>query len=183
MIVTVNEVLDMLVSKSNAPSNFGAQLERMRDGIQCAPDPFRARDEVEANMLHDACIIRFLDNFQAKHEFLSTTRKQRLGDAGYKTLEKLQCASKLPQGHIAVGILRAYHERATMSQERGLLEVYNYLVTIAPGAVPTPPKGTKDLYQAFRTGEAKRARTIAAEAYADSLLALQNHSRIWNKRS
>ena len=40
-----------------------------------------------------------------------------------------------------------------------------------------------DLLQAFRSESAKRARAVACEAYADALLALQNHVRIWNRRN
>lgn len=160
---------------------MGAQLDRMRFGVQTTPDPFRARDEVEANLLHQAVLIRCVDDFARRSEF-SVPSHLRAGNAGgYKILEKIQKASKKGQGEIALCILRAYQERATQSQERALLEVYHYLASVAPGAVPTPPKSEPDLLQAFRTNAAKRARGVACEAYADALLALQNHVRIFNK--
>lgn len=184
--VQVADVLDHLVARSAAPSNLGAQLDRMRFGIQTTPDPFRARDEVENNLLQQAQLLRCIDEFSARHEFSMTTRQRATSAAGYKVLDRLQKATKRGQGEIALNILRAYHERVTcsigQSQERGLLEVYNYISSIAPEAVPAPPKDTEDLLMAFRTGGAKRARNMACEAYADALLALQNHCRVFNKK-
>ena len=171
MTVTVSDILDYLVAVTAAPSTFGAQLEKIKYGIESKPDPWRARDETEQHLIEQAGIIRCLDAFQAKREFSMSV----------KVLEKIQIATHYDQGALAVGIMRAYHERSTQSQERGLLAVYQFLATIAPAVVPLPPKGTEDLLQSFREGSAKRARSISAEAYADSLLALQNHVRHWNK--
>lgn len=158
---------------------MGAQLDRLRYGVHTAPDPFRARDDVEAHLLHQAVLIRCVDDFARRDEFASPARR---AGGGYKILEKIQKACRKGQGEIALSILRAYHERSTQSQERGLLEIYNYLTSIAPSAIPTPPKNEPDLLQAFRTNAAKRARATACEAYADSLLALQNHVRVFNKK-
>jgi hypothetical protein len=184
--VQVADVLDHLVAKSAAPSSFGAQLDRMRFGIQVTPDPFRAREEAENKLLQSAALLRCIDQFEARYEFSVTTRQRATSAAGYKVLDRIQKATKRGQGEIALGILRAYHERVTcsigQSQERGLLAVYTYVAGIAPDAVPAPPKDTDDLLMAFRTGSAKRARNMAAEAYADALLALQNHVRVYNKK-
>lgn len=184
--VQVADVLDHLVARAGAPSTMGAQLDRMRFGIQTAPDPFRARDDAENNLLRQAGLLRCVDDFAARHEFSVSTRQRVASAAGYKVLDRLQKATKRGQGEIALGVLRAYHERVTcsigQSQERGLLEVYRYIASLAPDDVPAPPKDTEDLLMAFRTGKAKRARNMACEAYADALLALQNHCRVWNKR-
>lgn len=182
MSIQVSDVLDFLVARSMAPSTMGAQLDRMRDGIQSAPDPFRARDDVENHMLQQAELIRCIDDFTSRQEFSVTTR-QRAAAAGYKVLEKFQKSTGRRQGEIGIGILRAYHEWSTQSTERGLLSVYQYLAIIAPSLVPPPPKNLDtNLLQAFRIGTAKRARNVACEAYADSLLALQNHVRVFNKK-
>lgn len=183
MSVQVNDILHFLVGRSASPSTMGAQLDRLRFGIHTTPDPFRAREEVESHLLQQAQLIRCIDSFAERDEFRINSPSTPGGQT-YKLLEKLQKAAKRGQGEIALGTLRAYHERCTsigMSQERGLLEVYNYLASIASSIVPAMPKGTTDPLQAFRVGEAKRARNMAAEAYADSLLALQNHVRIFNK--
>lgn len=182
MSIHVSDILDFLVGRSAAPSTMGAQLDRLRFGLHSTPDPFRARDEVEANLLHQAVLLRCIDDFSNRHEFTVTARGNKATGSGYKILDKIQRSTRRGQGEIAICILRAYHEWATQSQERGLLEIYNYLSSIAPEAVPTPPKNEPDLLQAFRTNAAKRARALACEAYADSLLALQNHVRIWNKQ-
>lgn len=181
MSILVSDVLDFLVSKSAAPSTFGAQLDRLKYGVHVAPDPFRAREEAENHLLQQAALLRCIDDFAKRDVFHSQTR-QRTGIVGsFKMLSKFQQVANRGQGEIALGILRAYQEWCTQSQERGLAAVYNFLVGIAPSVAPPLPKG--DLLQAFREGTAKRARAAACEAYADSLLALQYHVRVWNKRS
>lgn len=164
---------------------MGAQLDRLRFGLQTQPDPFRAREEVESHLLQQAVLIRCIDDFERRVEFAIPKRGPSVSQDGFKTLEKLQKASHRGQGEIALGVLRAYHERCTsigMSPERGLLEVYNYLLAVAPSVVPSPPKDETDMLQAFRLNTAKRARSLACEAYADALLALQRHIRIFNAR-
>ncbi len=171
MGVTVHDVLDFLVSRGATPSNLGAQLERLRDGTTGTQDPFRARDEVESSMLRLATIIRCVDEFGDRME-LSPKGQQ---------IEKINRFAQLPEGAVALGILRAYHERPS-SPERGLVEIYRFLARIAPRGVPTIPKECDDLLQAFRDGHAKRCRFAAAEAYADALLGLQYHVRLFDKR-
>jgi hypothetical protein len=172
MIVSVNDILDHLVARSAAPSTFGAQLDRLRFGTHSAPDPFRARDDAENHMLEQASLLRCIADFEQRQEFGSR----------YGTLERIQRGARLPQGYIAIGILRAYHEWSSQSEERGLVEVYRYIATHASAIAPGVPKGETDLHQAFRTGKAKRARNLAAEAYADALLALQAHVSAANRK-
>ncbi len=184
-MIQVADVLDFLVSsRSHAPSTMGAQLDRLRFGIQITPDPFRARSEVEDHLLQQAVLLRCIDEFSKREEFSITTRQRKAADAGYKALIKIQALATVlrSQGSIAIGILRAYQERAKGSQECGLVSVYGFIHDIAPKSIPIPPKGDEDLLQAFRSGAAKRARNMACEAYADSLLALQNHVRVFNKK-
>ncbi len=165
----------MTVSIAAAPSTLGAQLDRLRYGIHSAPDPFQARDDAENHMIEQAGLLRCIDEFSTRAEFSTK----------YGTIEKLQKASGLPQGHIAISVLRAYHERCTCqqsSQERGLVAVYQYIASIGRSSVPEVPAKETDVLQAFREGKAKRARSISAEAYADSLLALEAHVKVWNRR-
>ncbi len=170
-MITVQEILDFLVSRGGTPSNLGAQLERLRDGTTGTQDPFRARDEVETSMLRMATIIRCVDEFE---------RRLELSPKGQQ-IEKINRFAQLPEGQVALGVLRAYHERPS-SPERGLVEIYRYLSRVAPRGVPTVPKECDDLLQAFRDGNAKRCRFAAAEAYADALLGLQHHVRLFDKR-
>lgn len=180
-MIQVIDILDFLVARSCAPSTMGAQLERIQYGISLTPDPFRQRDDVEDHLLHQAVLIRCIDEFSRRETFSVTTRQRKAADAGYKALTKIhESATDYPQGSLAIGILRAYHERSTQSQERGLVAVYQYLSSIAPEVIPAPTKN--DLLESFRTGTAKRARNFACEAYADSLLALQNHVRVFNRK-
>lgn len=174
MAVSIDSILHFLVARTSAPSSFGAQLDRLRFGVHSQPDPFRARADVEDNMLAQAQLLRCLDEFTARQDFGSL----------YKSLQKVQLKSspKLDQGYIALGALRAYHEWCSQSQERGLVEVYRFLEKISPGYVPPPPDDEPDLLQAFRTNKAKRARSRAAEVYADALLALQAHTKSWNRK-
>ncbi len=175
-MISVADILDHLVSNSAVPSNFGAQLTRLRDGISGSQDPFRARDEVENNLMQQATLIRCLDQFAAR-PVLPIPRPA--------IIEKIQRETHKNQGHIAVAILRSYHERATKSQERGLVEVYRTLFSMAPDVVPAPPECSDiaDFVQMFREGKARRCRSFAAEAYADALLGLQQHCRIHNRKN
>ncbi len=172
MSVSVHDILDFLVSRGGTPSNLGAQLERLRDGTTGTSDPFRAREEVETGMIKLAGIIRCVDAFEAR---------DTLSPKG-QAIEKINKHVRIAEGSIALGVLRAYHERPS-SPERGLVEIYRFLARIAPRGVPTVPKECDDLLQAFRDGDAKRCRFIAAEAYADALLALQYHVRVYDKRN
>lgn len=176
MSIRTDDVLHFLVARAGAPSSMGAQLDRMRTGTVGKPDPFRARDEAETQILVQAHLLRCLSEFAEKAEFRPTIP--------YKALEKVQKHTfpRLSQGYIALGTLRAYQEWSTSSSERGLVAVYHYIGTLAPTAVPPPPKNEPDIVQAFRTGKAKRARGQAAEVYADSLLALGGFLATWNKR-
>lgn len=178
-MITLEDVLDTLVSRGGyAPSSMGSQLERLASGITTSPDPFRARDEAENTIMRNAQVLRVISDFTGRREF-----RER-----FETLKKLQRAThpQLDQGYIAFGTLRAYHERCTRSKERALVEVYHFLGTIAPDAVPGPPKQARDvddLVQLFREGKAKRARALAAEAYADAYLALESHLRQVNRKT
>ncbi len=183
MSVTVDDVLHNLVARGGTPSNMGAQLARMRDGITAEPDPFRARDDAESGLIQAATLLRCISEFGNREEFSVATRQRVATAAGYKVLEKFRHVSKRGQGEIALGILRSYMEWSTKSQERGLYAVYGYLAGIAPSITPPPPKDCTDVLHAFRTGEAKKARNLAAEAVGDSMLALQTHVRLWNKRT
>jgi hypothetical protein len=177
MTIRTDDVLHHLVARSAAPSSFGSQLDRMRYGISTKPDPFRARDDAESQMLEQAGLLRCIDAFAYREEFRSSNT------TNFKKLEKVQRASRPRhcQGTIALNVLRAYQEWSTQSQERALVAVYQYLATIAPEACPPPPKNEPDLVHAFRTDKAKRCRTIAAEIYADALLALGQHLTQWNR--
>ncbi len=171
MSIGVADRLDFLVGRGGVPSNLGAQLERLRDGTTGTNDPYRARDEVENNMLRMAVILRCIDEF---------SERQELSPRGQQ-IEKLNRFAQLPEGAIALGVLRAYHERPS-SPERGLVEIYRFLAKIAPRNVPPIPKDCDDLLQAFRDGAAKRCRFLAAETYGDALLGLQYHVRLFAAR-
>lgn len=172
-MIKVDDILHFLVSRSNAPSTMGAQLERLRFGLSSTPDPFRAREDIENHLLEQATIIRCHDQFAQRPEF----------GEDYKALTRIQKATspRLDQGYIAIGTLRAYHEWSSQSPERGLVEVYGFLQRIAHRIVPKLPQDAPSALQSFRENKAKRAKSLASEAYADSLLALQYHLRVYNK--
>ncbi len=173
MSISTADVLDFLVSRGGTPSNLGAQLERLRDGTTGIQDPFRSRDEIESNMIRMANLIRCIDEFEARPV---------LSPRGEKTKD-LNKYARRDEGSIALGVLRAYHEWASSSPERGLVEIYRFLAKIAPNGVPAPPKDSHDLLQDFRESKAKRCRFLAAEMYADALLAMQYHIRVYNDRN
>ncbi len=171
--ISVADILDHLVARSGAPSTLGAQLERLRLGTYSTPDPFRAKTEAEDQMMEMATLLRCISDFEAR----------KVLDSRYGVLEKLQRESNLPQGYLALGILRAYQEWAPCiqsSQERGLVAVYQYIAPYLRNKVEIE---SDDLLQAFRTGKAKRARDRAAEAYADAMLCLSEHVVSWNRKN
>jgi hypothetical protein len=133
----------------------------------------RAQSHAEDKLLSEAPLYTFLLDFAKRDAF----------GLEYKTLHKIQLKSnpRLAQGYIASGILRAYHERCTSSgEQRALVAVYEYIAKIAPRILPKLPAGEKDFLQAFRSGKAPRAHDLAAQAYADALLALKDHVRLRN---
>lgn len=171
MTIRTDDVLGFLVADTVTPSSFGAQLERLKYGLNTTPDPHRARDDAEANILEQAELLRCIDDFKAVQEFRPATARAD----GYNTLEKIQRATspRLSQGTIALNILRAYQQWGTQSSERALVAVYGYVRMVAHRVVA--PIGATDAVaatQLFREGKAKRARLRAANAYADALLAL-----------
>lgn len=181
MSLRPDDILHFLVGDSCTPSNFGAQLERLQFQLApSTPDPFRARDDAEDHILEQAELIRFVDTFRTVKEFRPTTAK---GDA-YRTLVKLQRgdSSHRNQGEIAVDVLKAFQRWGTRSAERGLLAVYVTLRAICPKACAPIDTDVDRALQQFREGKVPRARTLAAEAYADSLLALSAQVSIWNKK-
>lgn len=185
-MVHVNDILDFLVAKSAAPSNFGAQLDRLKYGVQLQADPHRQRAEVEDHLLQQAVLLRCIDTFAGRQEFSVSTRQRKAADSGYKAISKIQESAKLyPQGQIALQILRAYHERARKgAEDPGLVAIYYYVSKIAPEMAPPLPalKSGEDLATAFKAGHAKRVRSFVCEAYADALLALTEHVRVFNKK-
>jgi len=174
-VITVDDILHHLVARSAAPSTMGAQLDRMRFGLSSQPDPFQARDDAESRMMDQAALLRCMDHFATRQECRGKNAME------CKMLARIQRFTRMPQGAIALAVLRAYQEWRTYSDARALVAVYNYVRSIAPAVTPNPPDG--DIYQAFRTGEAKKAVAFAAEAVADSLLALQQHVATWGKRN
>lgn len=173
-MLILQDVLDMLVGRTVTPSSLGPQLERLRDGVSVEPDPYRAREIQHWKLLHDAELYRCLDRLcdQERCTFSKLT----------PTIEKLAKRLRRPAGAIAVGIMRAYQERATSSQERGLVEVYNYLRRLDPTHFPPLLHDEHDAVQAFRVGKAKAARRRALELQADAYLILQKWVDVWNSR-
>lgn len=171
MTIRIDDVLGFLVADTVTPSSFGAQLERLRFGLASTPDPHQAREDAESNILRQAELLRAIDDFKAVSEFRPTSAR----GSGYNTLEKIQRATqpRQNQGAIALQILRAYQQWGTQSQERALVAVYGYVRSVAEKVIaPIPATDAVAATQLFREGKAQRARTRAAEAYADALLAL-----------
>ncbi len=183
MIIKVADVLACFVGRGCVPSTMQAQLDRLQFGFDPNQDPHRARREVEDHMLQQAVLYRCIDDF-ARRTALGVQSRQRKSASGYRALEALQDNSSPyhSQGAIATGILRAFQERAKGSQEQGLVAVYHYIQSIAPKAVPLPPKGDGDILQLFRLHPRAPAREFTCDAHADALFALEDHLREFNKR-
>lgn len=183
MRVTIEEILHFLVADTVTPSTMGAQLERLRFGLTTTPDPFRSREDAEAHILEQAEILRTVDAFKAVQEFKPSTPKA----AGYRTLDKIQRGTlpRLCQGTIALNALKVYQQWSPTPQNeaRALVAVYGYVRSIAPRLTPPLSDHNVELAtQAFREGKAKRAKALAADTLADSLLALGSFLQKRNKK-
>lgn len=197
--VTVQDVLDVLVGRTSAPSNMGAQLERIQDAAFRISDRMQAmnlidldQDSLELPMrtakrqvANPSCVdaaeqfafmrapaIHCLQDLCAvKHTHVLKSR------AAIAALHKR--APDWTQGAIVVGCLRAYQERASKSKERGLAEVHAWSQRIT-GA--EPDDDACELAEQFAKGKALRKRRAAAELYADCMLVVMGWVGIWNRR-
>lgn len=167
--VHIDDVLNHLVADTIVPSNFGAQLDRLRYGLTGAPDPVKARRDAEDRLLEQAGILRVVDGFAKVEQFRASSP---MGES-YKALEKIQRHARRPQGQIATGVISAYQKWVTNAgHERGFLAVYAYLAKVAPAITPPVELEFDKALQSFRDGTARKAREFATSAYADSILAL-----------
>lgn len=180
MTVTVDALLGFLVADTLAPSTFGAQLERLQYGVSSTPDPFRARSDAEDTILEQAELIRCLDAFAAIREFRPATARSD----GFKTIEKIQRGTHpvMNQGMIALGVIKAYEKWGRSKDMRALVAVFDYVRSIAPTKCPSLTRDVHEAVQLFREGRAARSQELAASAYADALLALSGHCRLWSRR-
>lgn len=194
--VTVQDVLDALVGRTTAPSNMGAQLDRIRDKAFRIPDKTQAKNLIEEDQnerpvqkarrsVRDISCIDSAETFALMRAPVLHCI-QDLCEVGHAHSLKSRAAlaalhKQAPhwtQGALVVGCLRAYHEWASHSKERALAEVCAWLHRVAGAEAPD----AFELAQHFREGKAKRSRTRAAELYADCILVLLGWVGIWNRR-
>lgn len=189
--LTVQDVLDVLVSGGIAPSNMGAQLERIRDKALRPPDKTRAKDFIydtgpqqaayeAGRVVHVRSVVRDVSCIDAAEQFaLMHAPVLRCIDAlceakdsaafrGRTVLKSLHERTGASFGSLTIGALRVYQERASKSQERGLAEVFVWRQRL----LYQPADDANVLAQQFREGKAKKSRSIAAELYADCMLVL-----------
>lgn len=182
--LSLEDALGLLSTRTMSPSTLGAQIERMQEraelgpmppdynGIKpkpSTPDAVKAQADAENRMLRDAGVIRCLDAFACVERF-----------KGAENLKRVQRAVKAPQGAIATQCLRVYEPWRLLSQERALAAVYAWASVLLPDMFP--PVKHDDLAQGFREGKSTKARTKAADLYADCYLALAEHVVLWNRK-
>lgn len=173
-MIKIDDVLHFLVANTLTPSTLGAQLERIQFGLFTTPDPFRARDDAELRILEQAELLRAVDQFTEVPQFTPPTAR----GLQFANLNRIQrgTSPQLCQGAIALNILRAYQQWSPTpnNQERALVAVYGYIRSINPKICPSFENDTNAVLaaQSFREDKAKRAKQLAAGAYADALVAL-----------
>src|SRR6185436_4518463 len=189
-------------------SNTGAQLERVQVGARATSDAGDDEDDGEPVVDAKGVVIDWIDRTiavkkrQAKDPWRAMEDAERgmskelgvtlcLGDLAAVRYARqirwpagiLQLHRQAPhrtQGELVVLVLRAFHERASESHERGLAEVYATMQRVAGRPVPD----ASELAQDFREGtkpRAKAMRTRASSLYTDALLILYEWCRKWRR--
>jgi hypothetical protein len=171
--VTLDEALGVLSARTCSPSTMGAQLDVVEQGTKGSRiDPFEAQEKAENRIMRDISAIRCLDALAA-----SRVRPDLLN------LEQLQrITGERIGGRLVVQCLRAFEEWRNESQERALVAVYMWANGKTPVRFPIPKHQEVDLAQAFRAGKTPRAKSMAADLYADCYLVLAEWIPAWNLR-
>ena len=172
MAVTVDHIRYYLTSRSQVPSPMGSQLEMMRTGVLASRSSSAAKsitleaaDRRESEMLRLAEIGRCVQ---------ALADVQTVAFVDVPAVHRLARRSGRAEGAIIVGVLRAYQEWSTRSEERGLSAVHLWLRG-QDGA------DIDDVVQAFRENKGSRARRTALCLVSDGLVALERWVRIWNR--
>ncbi len=191
--VTLDEVLCHLMARTHAASTMGAQLEQARAIYHGGPahdawgtggtmhvkaplqDVFLAQERAEANMLDGISVSKCVDALAC----VKTARVLKDRPA----LARLQkaCPDR-GQGELVIMVLRTYEEWRLHSPEKALASVYAFVQGLAPKVYPLAEHEEETLSQAFRVGEAKKARGVASELYGDAFLVLAEFVGSWNMR-
>lgn len=143
-----------------------------------APDGAQAREMAELRIPRDIPTIRCLDALCAQRNANGLKVRKGLARLHRAVVAK---DSDRTQGELTVQCLRAYEEFRLRSAEQGLAAVYRWANRLAPEQFSVVLHTESDLAQAFRTGQAKNARTQAAELYADCYLVLAEWIVSWNR--
>lgn len=177
--VTLNEVLEVLSSRTAAGSNFGTHLERAQDGLSWNGKGLHAMQvsAIEDRMLQAGAVYRCVDDLAA-----AGLEVMGIGKDSYPSLSKLRMKTDrpLPPGYAVVKCLRVYQEWATREPVRGLAAVYSWMHEVAPDYCRLAEHDEDSLTQAFLVGKAKSARRMASEVYADCFLIVSNWVPKWN---
>lgn len=171
-MIILENILQFLVGSSNVPSNFGAVLERRQDDVIPTGDAQRVKDAIELSMLRDIAVIRCIDGLKEAKDFKNT--------GAIRTLSR-NCGFRYTEGALAVGVLTKYHHWEGYSPERALVEVYNWVRSLAPDKYKPILHDESSAHMAFAAGKAKKPRQIAADLYADALVIAADWVEKWNE--
>lgn len=189
-VITLDDALSFLSSRSCTPSTMGAQLDALRDRAEAdgqslnydgihvrsqRQDAVKVAKESENRLLRDIGVIRCVDALaRVQHDRIMKNKP---------SLTKLQrLVADRCEGELVVQCLRAYEARRLHSPEAALAAVYQWAHAHAPDSYPAVLHSETDLPQAFRLGKASRARQKAADLYADCYLVLAEFVAAWNRR-
>jgi len=177
-LVHLSEVLDILSTRTQAPSILGAQLEGLEVGDgrvdRYESDPPHVIEEV----LHVAGVLRCIqalrENGPPRDDKWNT-----LYPALARTKDRFRSVGRyVGMGYLISAVLTVYSEFGVREPTRGLLSLHRWLSSQAPVAYP-PLKGD---YEAQVAGfsESTAAKREVSELYADALLAANKHVQSWN---
>lgn len=174
-LVTYDQARQLLASRTMISSNFGAVLERARDGVSANQigRMKKQQEDEERRRLRDAFVIRCIDDLFAY---------KSIRFAWCPDLRKFAQRAHLRDGEAVVRVLRAYEPWATQWPEKGLVEAYTWMRTHDRRLQTILTEDGETAAQAFRMGHSRRARACASSAVADAHVALHTWVALWSRK-
>lgn len=207
-MVSLLSILELTTSRTLAASTMGAQLASMRDRqpsddwkatrTKYKPQP-NEPDELllTAQSSGSSASGQVFNELPMAVRYLAQGEVLRCYDAllidgpkvdgpwgkVYPSLGKVRIMSGLAMGYITIQVLRVHQEFGVRDPARGLVKLYRWMGEVAPKIYPALVGTEDELIAAFKDAtnkEAKVAKQLASEVYADALLAADTHVQAWN---
>jgi hypothetical protein len=179
--ITLDDILYFLMAKTTVSSGFGAALERARVGLSGRPKKGSGQASCVAASESASQETLLLKAASISRCVTVLAGVEKVDFEPCPDLRRFATQAKMNEGEVAIGVLRAYQERCTQSEERALAEACIWLIKHVPGFEITL-KSEDDLAQDFRQGRQKRARGKSLCVLADARLVLAKWVVLWNRQ-